>query len=364
MAAGAQGGAGNQAAALRQALTGNVVAGQDTNRQAATLRAQEYAQARQELGGATTAQRAGEESGISTAATAAAAARGADITSAANAAATATSARGQDIQDMGALAQLYGQQRGQDLQGQGMYMDATGQIRQGDLAGGQFNLGAATTAAGIQSSQYMQGNQIRAGENSQQAQIEAARAAAQAQLGLGYFQAGNQAATGFEGLYGNTYGQGLSQEDAYRQALLGNSAGERGLSVGTQANAQRSSEFDWQKMMQIAGAVGTGAALASDEALKTDVKPADPGRVVELLDELKPREFRYKAPDLYGDGDKFGIMAQMLERSAIGRGLVHETPAGKMVDVPQSVGALLAIAGEMHERLKRVEAKKARRVAA
>lgn len=116
--------------------------------------------------------------------------------------------------------------------------------------------------------------------------------------------------------------------------------------------------------MQYAQMAGTGLLLASDETLKTDAKPADSGRVAELLDELKPREFRYKAPDLYGDGDKFGVMAQMLERSAIGRGLVHETPAGKMVDVPQSVGALLAVAGEMHERLKRVEAKKARRVAA
>lgn len=99
--------------------------------------------------------------------------------------------------------------------------------------------------------------------------------------------------------------------------------------------------------------IGALPALTSDRRLKTDVAPESDDVMHEFLTAVDPKSFRYKTDD--PKADRHGVMAQDIARSRIGKALVHDTPGGKMIDVPQAVGALMAAAGFMHGRLKKIE---------
>lgn len=99
-----------------------------------------------------------------------------------------------------------------------------------------------------------------------------------------------------------------------------------------------------------------GAAAMSDEQQKKDVKPTE-SKIKSFLDALAAREFEYKDTSKPGTapGKRYGIMAQDLEKSEMGKSLVRETPVGKMVDTVQGFGAVLAAQAEMNKRLKKLE---------
>jgi hypothetical protein len=95
-----------------------------------------------------------------------------------------------------------------------------------------------------------------------------------------------------------------------------------------------------------------GAALTSDKRLKEDISSADK-MSDEFLDGLKAYSFKYK-----GNKTKhLGVMAQDVEKTAGGKGMVREEAIGKVIDVPQAVGRLLATSASMHRRLRAVEGK-------
>jgi len=71
---------------------------------------------------------------------------------------------------------------------------------------------------------------------------------------------------------------------------------------------------------------------------------------------IRPVSFEY-APQVGQPGPKFGVTAQELERTPLGRGMVRETPAGKAIDVGQATGAILGMLGRVNERLRKVEGK-------
>lgn len=109
------------------------------------------------------------------------------------------------------------------------------------------------------------------------------------------------------------------------------------------------------------GALGAGIGTAageamSDEKLKKHVESAK-GDVKKFLDAVSAKSYEYKNPEARGaaPGERFGVMAQDLEKSKMGKSLVRETPQGKMVDTVQGFGALLAAQAEMHQRLKKLE---------
>lgn len=112
-----------------------------------------------------------------------------------------------------------------------------------------------------------------------------------------------------------------------------------------------------QGAMQM-GASVMGAAAASDEKLKTKKQDAKK-QAKELLDKLSAKKFQYKE-GVQGEEtgkDTFGIMAQDLEKSEIGKTLVVETPQGKAVDTRKGFGAVLAAQAELNKRLKKLERK-------
>lgn len=76
----------------------------------------------------------------------------------------------------------------------------------------------------------------------------------------------------------------------------------------------------------------------------------------QMLDRLDPQSFRYRDPRV-GAGENFGVMAQDLERSKIGRSLVEEDPWGrKTVNTDRGFGAVLAAQANLNERLRALEA--------
>lgn len=112
------------------------------------------------------------------------------------------------------------------------------------------------------------------------------------------------------------------------------------------------------------GAIGTGVGgvageQMSDENQKKDVSSAKP-KVKSFLDALDAKKYTYKDTSMPGTapGKRFGILAQDLEKSEMGKSLVKETPMGKMVDTVQGFGAVLAAQAELHKRLKSLEKKK------
>ncbi len=101
---------------------------------------------------------------------------------------------------------------------------------------------------------------------------------------------------------------------------------------------------------------GLGAAIASDERLKTEVTDAR-ADIDAMLDGLRgPVGWKYRDPAKHGDGRWTGVMAQDMERSEAGRRVVRDTPEGKMLDIPRAVSTSLAASARLHERLRELEA--------
>lgn len=108
-----------------------------------------------------------------------------------------------------------------------------------------------------------------------------------------------------------------------------------------------------------ASSAGAAAIMASDERVKTNIKPGK-DKVKSFLDALNAREYEYKDASIPGaaPGKRVGIMAQDLEKSEMGKALVLDTPTGKKVDTVQGFGAVLAAQSELHKRLSELEKRK------
>lgn len=102
-----------------------------------------------------------------------------------------------------------------------------------------------------------------------------------------------------------------------------------------------------------AGGTVAGAALASDERLKTDVSDAD-REIDDMLDALKPKSGRY-IDERHGEGEWNWVMAQDMERSKAGARLVREESYGKVLDVNKALSTALASMARLNARLRAVE---------
>lgn len=113
-----------------------------------------------------------------------------------------------------------------------------------------------------------------------------------------------------------------------------------------------------QDMGNVLGAIGAGAGIwaASDEKLKKNIEDDD-GEVQEFLDSLESKKFDYLEPKKEGraEGKRFGVMAQDLEKSDMGKSLVKETKEGKMVDTAQGTMSTMSALGQINRRLKKIE---------
>lgn len=108
----------------------------------------------------------------------------------------------------------------------------------------------------------------------------------------------------------------------------------------------------------IAGAAALpfqAAAAFSDRRVKEDVAPAEPD-IESFLAELKPSKWEYKDPQKYGSGVKFGVMAQDMEKSPVGKQFVSKDAEGvKRIDYGAAQGTMLAILKTLADRVDELE---------
>lgn len=154
----------------------------------------------------------------------------------------------------------------------------------------------------------------------------------------------------------NQYNAGLQQQGQQMnsQNYLG-LLGQLGNMDANQLAAQQAAGQNKGMMGPILSAGGqvAGAALMSDERLKTDVTD-ERSKIDAMLDGLRPVGWRYKDPK-FGEGRHSGIMAQDMERSEAGKQIVVDTPEGKALNVNKAVGAALASSARLNERLRKLE---------
>ncbi len=130
-----------------------------------------------------------------------------------------------------------------------------------------------------------------------------------------------------------------------------------------QYNAGAEDRSDAATRQQI-GQIGTAAlamAMLSDERQKTEIRTPGTKEIGEFLSAARPHAYRYKDTTMSGaaEGEHFSPMAQELEKTSLGKAMVETTPAGvKMVNYQRGLGALLASAANLHDRISKLERKR------
>lgn len=233
-------------------------------------------------------------------------------------------------------------------------MTAESQATRDYLAGlmrGENSLSAEQLRQGLQQNLAAQRSQA-AGAAPQNAAM-AARTAAMNMGRLGAGMSGQAAMAGIAERNAAAGQLGQMQLGARGQDV--NAAiGSRGNAIQGYGNAiEPKGPSMWDKLLGAGVGLG-GAALMSDERLKTDIK--DGGKdATRLLDGLKAYTYRYK-DEKYGKGKQVGVMAQDLEKVA--PQAVVDTREGKAVDSAKLAGALAAALPTMHDRIKKLEGKR------
>lgn len=238
---------------------------------------------------------------------------------------------------------------------------------------------AATNDMAKTNAQFVQtANQTNATQtndrNATQAQLDAARAKANADLVTTNNQynatQGNTVAIKNADLKQNaaannqdaqvtTNAQDIQRQNNVRDAAL-TSQGQAITATDSIADAETAaSEAASREKGATLGAVGGMAMMASDKRLKTKIEPGDKA-LREFLDAMagKAKEWSYAEPNAttMPPGRHVSPMAQDLEKAGpAGKAMVHDTPKGKMVAIPQATLALLAAVGDLHKRLDVME---------
>jgi len=112
-----------------------------------------------------------------------------------------------------------------------------------------------------------------------------------------------------------------------------------------------------------------GGAMMSDTRAKQGITASAGSAEDRTIEGLRGYEYEYRpeAREMLGTsvappGERYGIMAQDLERTPLGRTMVDEGPAGaKMVDTKAASMASLALIGRLGERVAELEAQRGKR---
>lgn len=103
-----------------------------------------------------------------------------------------------------------------------------------------------------------------------------------------------------------------------------------------------------------------GMLQMSDERAKTAIAPAGK-RIASFLDAIGAHSYEYR-DKTHGEGRYVSPMAQELRKTEIGRSAVIDRPDGLMeVEYGRLIGANLAASAVLHQRLKKLEKKEAKR---
>lgn len=184
-------------------------------------------------------------------------------------------------------------------------------------------------------------------------QIAMANAGMGQSVSLGNQQAslaglGNQIASAQQ--YGDVVNQGVGAKLDWKKYELDGAQLAR-------ERAQQSKSDDDKQAAQYASWLAMIAMVASDERVKTDVKPAD-ASLREMFETLGAHEYRYKDDKATGaaPGRHISPMAQEIEKTELGRDAVSNAPEGhKMVDYGRLAATQLAATAWLHKRLDKLE---------
>lgn len=230
--------------------------------------------------------------------------------------------------------------RGFDVARQALASQAASQR---GVSGGLAQRQLARATAGTMGEQAAQGGLLRAAEQQQAEQSLAGL--------LGQTRAQDQALMAQANQLAQQYmAMGMSADQAQFRA---NMDLENMRNQARQAQAQ----VGVQQQAGLLGAGATiGAALLSDKNQKTNIQESSQ-EIGKFLKALSAKSYDYKDSSMpgAGEGKRYGIIAQDLEKSEMGKSLVMDSPLGKMVNVPQSVGALLAAVSHLNKRLDKLE---------
>lgn len=171
----------------------------------------------------------------------------------------------------------------------------------------------------------------------------------------------NRNLAGIQARRGNTNALAQQQQNQQQmQQTQANTGFEQKESTRTPGFGETMANIGTNAVGQLAGGIGqglgsaAGAAIASDERLKTDIHGGE-HEMEEMLDSVSPKSYRYK-DEKYGKGPQVGTMAQDLEKSSLGRALVVDQPDGKKVEA--NLSTILAGMGMLHDRTKKLEGRK------
>lgn len=140
---------------------------------------------------------------------------------------------------------------------------------------------------------------------------------------------------------------GVGQSSASQIANAGMQAGQQvaqnqiGLGNAQAANIMGQTNRLGNLFGQGAGAAA-GALMMCDERLKTDIEPVSKEDLQELKDKVQAYKFKYK-DQKHGVGEFIGVMAQELEQTKLGKGLVGFDDDGlRYIDTKKLMSLLLA----------------------
>lgn len=153
---------------------------------------------------------------------------------------------------------------------------------------------------------------------------------------------------------------GFNRDAAIAQAKIdlektraGIAVQEKGIQAGVGINNTQS-----QNQLLAAGIQAGGAALvgllSSDENVKENVEDAD-DLTKDFLDKISAKAFNYKWDSK--EDRKLGVMAQDVEKSAMGKKMVRFVNGHKALDTKDLMSALLASNALMNKRLNKVESR-------
>lgn len=207
-----------------------------------------------------------------------------------------------------------------------------------------------------------------------QQQLAALRADEQATARAGYAGAAGQLAQ--QGLAGQALHEGnlqrmnLAEMDSAARLAIANAqiqqqhmADQRALDLQRRGQNMEMGTSIVNGVLGFLGG-GTGAAgmagMMSDKRAKKNIEDAGPKARAAVL-ALRPVRYKYKdGVDSFGQGQEVvGILAQDLEKTPLGKALVHETPNGKMVNIGGAASLALASAADHERRLAKMERRRA-----
>ena len=125
--------------------------------------------------------------------------------------------------------------------------------------------------------------------------------------------------------------------------------GQNQVNTNNSSNKGRDSQASADASNQTTGTMmSMFGAMMSDERCKEQIEDFNAS---DFLDSLTPHKYQYKDKQ-HGEGQKAGVMAQDLEKSDVGAGMVMDTPDGKMIDGSQALGPILASLADLNRRVK------------